>query len=450
MLEDEIVHPLKGGTLLDMNHDELPSTIVKGVEGLEPRLNQGELRKFMNKHHENDKDALKRRKRVAALAPLARDQGLIPGVDKIDLEGNITTLLTGEVDKPNGVEMSREGGRGRGVGKGVHTVGEGSGAQLGYSSHSAIDTLSAYSIVPNEVEEEDRGFGSGSGTKKSKLSTEEEMARRTDFSTVETLPSRLSWPQAFIGQPVQEDLSHLNEVGSGGSQFSKSPGKKGPVIGTLHDYAPDGSPTSYDAMRKAGLIQNNGTNNYPMDNNQRGGGMNNGIQSQQQLSQSGNGNFMNANVISSISQSLGLALSNLNLQNTNTTPQDMIQIGLGLGMALVQNGAFQNQNSSNNNGTNSLMNSTSNGGNMNMNRGGEFDDNNQSKSMFPILSEDAYQQAYETNIVNAEKPRRPVFNNSGGGASNSPKAMVKFEEPIGKDRTVLINRLYSLSCVALV
>ena len=179
LLEDEIVHPLKGGTLLDMNHDELPSTIVKGVEGLEPRLNQGELRKFMNKHHENDKDALKRRKRVAALAPLARDQGLIPGVDKIDLEGNITTLLTGEVDKPNGVEMSREGGRGRGVGKGVHTVGEGSGAQLGYSSHSAIDTLSAYSIVPNEVEEEDRGFGSGSGTKKSKLSTERWLVVRT-------------------------------------------------------------------------------------------------------------------------------------------------------------------------------------------------------------------------------------------------------------------------------
>ena len=71
LYEDELDHLLKGGTKLDMSHDEALFTMIKGIEGSEPRLHQGQFRKVMNNHHESDIEATARRKKVSVLAPIA-------------------------------------------------------------------------------------------------------------------------------------------------------------------------------------------------------------------------------------------------------------------------------------------------------------------------------------------------------------------------------------------
>ena len=98
LYEDELVHPLKGGTILDGTHDEEPTVIKRGQEGTERRMNQGDFRKVQGNHHESDVEAAKRRKRVAALAPLARDRNEIPGVKPMSLNPQMSMFETVDGD----------------------------------------------------------------------------------------------------------------------------------------------------------------------------------------------------------------------------------------------------------------------------------------------------------------------------------------------------------------
>ena len=93
-----MVHPLKGGTVLDGTHDEEPTVIKRGQEGTERRMNQGEFRKLQGNHHETDVEATKRRKRVAALAPLARDRNEIPGITPLSLNPHLSVFGSADGD----------------------------------------------------------------------------------------------------------------------------------------------------------------------------------------------------------------------------------------------------------------------------------------------------------------------------------------------------------------
>ena len=80
-------------------------------------------------------------------------------------------------------------------------------------------------------------------------------------------------------------------------------------------------------------------------------------------------------------------------------------------MALMQSGAFGNNNNSNNNNHSSssstklVKRKASSPSSAVSAASAEVE----GASMFPVLSEDAYQQAYDKNVANAEPAKRPDF-----------------------------------------
>jgi hypothetical protein len=76
--EEEEISILRGGVMLDMDHDEMPTTMARGDDLCLPRHTQGEFRKIMLNHHETDHEAELRRKRTTASAKIARRDGALP------------------------------------------------------------------------------------------------------------------------------------------------------------------------------------------------------------------------------------------------------------------------------------------------------------------------------------------------------------------------------------
>jgi hypothetical protein len=76
--EEEEISILKGGVMLDSDHDEMPTTMARGDDLSMPRHTQGDFRKVMLNHHESDHEAEMRRKRTEASAKIARRDGVLP------------------------------------------------------------------------------------------------------------------------------------------------------------------------------------------------------------------------------------------------------------------------------------------------------------------------------------------------------------------------------------
>ena len=72
LADEEGQSPLVGGTILDMDHPEEPTTIHKGLEGAKRRYLQGDFRKQMLYNIENKKEALNRRRNAALTVRGAR------------------------------------------------------------------------------------------------------------------------------------------------------------------------------------------------------------------------------------------------------------------------------------------------------------------------------------------------------------------------------------------
>ena len=90
--------------MLDSKHDEEPSMMKRGEEGTVRRMNQGTFRNLQGNHHESDIEAVKRRKRVAALAPVARDKNLIPGIVPLALNEQVGREEEGKSRGRRGVD----------------------------------------------------------------------------------------------------------------------------------------------------------------------------------------------------------------------------------------------------------------------------------------------------------------------------------------------------------
>jgi len=78
LYEEEEKTALEGGTILDMDHPEEPLNVHKGFEGADRRYTQGDFRKLMLAHHEQDSEAEKRRSTAHVAGRVARDRGLLP------------------------------------------------------------------------------------------------------------------------------------------------------------------------------------------------------------------------------------------------------------------------------------------------------------------------------------------------------------------------------------
>lgn len=82
LYEQEELHPLKGGTELDMDHREEPLVFAKGdpdnPDSLQFRYTQGDFRKNQMRHHESDGEAKTRRSYAANSASLMRVRGNLP------------------------------------------------------------------------------------------------------------------------------------------------------------------------------------------------------------------------------------------------------------------------------------------------------------------------------------------------------------------------------------
>ena len=178
LYEDEVEHPLKGGNRLDDTHAEPPSTMTKGQEGLAPRLHQGEFRKFQGTHHETDGDAKKRRKQVAALAPLARDRGEIPGI-----EPYVPTDTTNN-------DLYGDGADGDRVPAATAAAAAAGGRATGPPAPSTLDSLSAYTV--------DTAHGGQRGS--------DGVLRLSEQDITRTPGGPLLWP------PAGEGVADINEV----------------------------------------------------------------------------------------------------------------------------------------------------------------------------------------------------------------------------------------------
>ena len=226
LYEEEVEHPLKGGNRLDEGHDEEPSAMIRGTEGIQPRLNQGEFRKVQGSHHETDGEAMKRRKRVAALAPLDRDSGLIPGVGP-QVAANAQSTMLGTVEA---------GGKSP-----VKTVSK-YGSMM--PAPSSLDTLSAYTL---ESERNERRAEGNPGVLQ--LTAQSGVGGRDDITSTQGI---LKWPGAFtttadINHPDRPPASRPGSRPGSPAKASTSAtvsGKRPILHGTLHNFDPDMTPTT--------------------------------------------------------------------------------------------------------------------------------------------------------------------------------------------------------------
>lgn len=129
-LEEEQKCPLDGGTKLDRNHTEEPTSIVTGKEGYSHRYNQGEQRENMLHHVESTGEALRRRKKVAASAAIAREKLRELGED---LEDPSVTVHPPTIGGQPSIQMQNFGGS-KGPSSFVHD------GSLAESDHTRIST----------------------------------------------------------------------------------------------------------------------------------------------------------------------------------------------------------------------------------------------------------------------------------------------------------------------
>lgn len=74
---DEEQSPLLGGTILDMNHNEIPIVNKTGSDIMNSfRYNQGDIRKTIVSHHESYNEAMRRRIDASHTAVVARERGV--------------------------------------------------------------------------------------------------------------------------------------------------------------------------------------------------------------------------------------------------------------------------------------------------------------------------------------------------------------------------------------
>ena len=107
LVEEEMISPLEGGTILDPNHSEHPFIMSKGEPHQSVKYNQGDVRKNMLMHHETEDEATRRRRNASTSAKVARQKGKLPdvmeGVSRIANESstiNETSLSSPKKDSP--------------------------------------------------------------------------------------------------------------------------------------------------------------------------------------------------------------------------------------------------------------------------------------------------------------------------------------------------------------
>lgn len=148
--------------------------MIKGQEGSLPRLHQGEFRKFQGTHHETEGEAKKRRKVVAALAPLARNRGEIPGAGPYVPTDTKNADLYGDGDGDDGDRVPVAG----------------AARAAGAPAPSTLDTLSAYTA-------DTRGEG---------VLRLPEPFDHGSYDVTTTPGGGLKWP------PAREGAADINEV----------------------------------------------------------------------------------------------------------------------------------------------------------------------------------------------------------------------------------------------
>ena len=194
-----------------------------------------------------------------------------------------------------------------------------------------------------------------------------------------------------------------------------------PVVhGTLHNFTPEGDPTTWEGGRiqRGNMAAGHIVPTPPASPlNRRRSGF--GSQKTSPTSSDGGGRLspgtlpsptmgtVDPRMVDTITQSLGQALSTMHIGD-GATPQDMIQIGLGLGMALMQSMGKTDRRGSAAAGD------------------GEHQSHArvvaprksiapaasaevENASMFPAVSETEYAAAYEQNVANAVPPHRPTY-----------------------------------------
>lgn len=80
LVEEEMISPLEGGTIVDPNHAETPFTLSKGEPHQSAKYHQGEVRKNVLMHHETEEEALRRRRNASSAAKVARQKGKLPDI----------------------------------------------------------------------------------------------------------------------------------------------------------------------------------------------------------------------------------------------------------------------------------------------------------------------------------------------------------------------------------
>jgi hypothetical protein len=80
LVEEEMISPLEGGTIVDPNHCETPFTLSKGEPHQSAKYHQGEVRKNVLMHHETEEEAMRRRRNASTAAKVARQKGKIPDI----------------------------------------------------------------------------------------------------------------------------------------------------------------------------------------------------------------------------------------------------------------------------------------------------------------------------------------------------------------------------------
>jgi len=82
LYEEEKLAPLKGGSIIDLEHPEEPALLQRGYEGADRRYLQGEFRQQMLLKHESDAEATIRRQRAQAAILVAKHKGVFPSTNE--------------------------------------------------------------------------------------------------------------------------------------------------------------------------------------------------------------------------------------------------------------------------------------------------------------------------------------------------------------------------------
>jgi hypothetical protein len=291
LFDDEDVSPLNGGTILDQDHPEEPSTIVKGAEGGERRYLQGVFRKQMMNHIETKKDAINRRKAAASTIRYAKERGVIPDLTNPSIANN-----------PN--------------------------STVEFTSHIDLSKPSNYSLQPNT----------------------EPSQQLMPLSALDGASNIIH----IQGNQNTHQLMDMYNTGNGnitnqggtvphtpGNQFATTNPPIGTVKGSNFDqggsmFAPSAMLLQSNVLPNAAVSPAQTPFNPPAVTGSRPttSGMNGGVPMPI-------GAGMDAMFMNQLSQTLGNMFSMMmNMDRAN--PQDMIQLGLGMGMALMQTGVVNN------------------------------------------------------------------------------------------------------------